>query len=97
MNAEERFAAISGMETQLQVIPPPGISIEKQNEMFSKWRQIVPKKYWAQTCPEPPPDILKAHKDNKKAKQIIQAQKKKDKKPQNPKSDNVKTSNNSVM
>ena len=37
MNSEEQFAAISGMETQLHVITPPGISIEKQNEMFSKW------------------------------------------------------------
>mmetsp|Transcript_71513 Transcript_71513/g.198012 ORF Transcript_71513/g.198012 Transcript_71513/m.198012 type:complete len:128 (-) Transcript_71513:149-532(-) len=46
----------------------PGLRPIKQMEMFEKWRDVVPREYWNDTCPKPAQEVIDMFKKGKKEK-----------------------------
>ena len=68
MGDEEQKQAIKVMYSKLTTMKSPGITPQKQNELFIKWRKIVPEKYWDQTCPKPSDEVIEKFKEKSKEK-----------------------------
>lgn len=65
---EQRRGGLATMYADIAVTKPPGVTPIKQNEMFKKWRTIVPRKYWESTCPRPTANVMAEHQKTKDEK-----------------------------
>ena len=55
---------------ELKSLIPPGIPEIKQMDLYRKWREIAPSKYWKATCPTPSPAVQERHKKKGSAKRL---------------------------
>ena len=65
-NTPERFALLRS--PNLDTIRPPGIPPIKQMELFTKYRQLIPEQFRAETCPDPGEQIKQKIKSERNAK-----------------------------
>ena len=68
MTKEEQLGLLRSA-VELESIPNPNIPEIKQVELYSKWRSIVPQRYWHLTCPVPTKIVIAKNKEKVNSKQ----------------------------
>ena len=73
---EQRMSGLKLLHENITVLSVTGLYSIKKNEIYHKWRPIVPERFWESTCPKPSDEVLVEHKDNQSEKRKSKKEKK---------------------